>query len=68
MLHTPRSRSKPTLGVSALVVLTEPQLWYNVTPHFSLGTEIEISNNFVYNTYNDKSFFINPTLGAKWNF
>ena len=21
-----------------------------------------------YNTYNDKSFFINPTIAAKWNF
>ena len=46
----------------------EPQFWYNVTPHLSFGSEIEISNNFVYNTYNDKSFFINPTIAAKWNF
>ena len=61
-------RGEKANGHGQLVVLTEPQLWYNVTPHFSLGTEIEISNNFVYNTYNDKSFFINPTLGAKWNF
>jgi hypothetical protein len=50
------------------VVLTEPQLWYNVTSHLSFGTEVEISNNFIYNTYNDKTFFVNPTLGAKWNF
>ena len=61
-------RGEKANGHGQLVVLTEPQLWYNITPHFSLGTEIEISNNFVYNTYNDKSFFINPTLGAKWNF
>jgi hypothetical protein len=51
-----------------LVILTEPQFWYNVTPNISLGTEIEISDNFIYNFYNDKSFFINPTLAFKWNF
>ena len=61
-------RGEKANGHGQLVELTEPQLWYNVTPHFSLGTEIEISNNFVYNTYNDKAFFVNPTLGAKWNF
>ena len=55
-------------GHGQLVVLTEPQLWYNVTSHLSFGTEVEISNNFIYNTYNDKTFFVNPTLGAKWNF
>jgi hypothetical protein len=55
-------------GHGELVILTEPQLWYNVTDHFSIGTEVEISNNFVYNVYNDKNFFVNPTLGVKWNF
>ena len=55
-------------GKGMLVVMTEPQLWYNVTPHFSVGTEWEVSNNFVYNTYDDTSFFFNPTLAVKWNF
>ena len=54
--------------IGQLVILTEPQFWYNVTPNISLGSEIEISNNFIYNTYNDKSFFVNPTIAAKWNF
>ena len=36
--------------------------------HFSVGTEVEISNNFIYNVVDDKSFFINPTLAVKWNF
>ena len=36
--------------------------------HLSIGTEVEISNNFIYNTYNDDSFFINPTLALKWQF
>ena len=53
-----------------LVILSEPQLWYNFTNHFSLGTEWEFSNNFVYNTdpTSDKTFFWNPTVALKWNF
>ena len=61
-------RGEKANGHGQLVVMTEPQLWYNFTPHFSLGTEWEVSKNFVYNTYDDKSFFFNPTLGLKWNF
>lgn len=61
-------RGEQANGHGQLVILTEPQLWYNATEHFSIGTEWEISNNFIYNTYDDKSFFINPTLGIKWNF
>ena len=51
-----------------LVVMAEPQLWYNLTPHFSVGTEWEVSNNFIYNTYDRQTFFLNPTLGMKWQF
>ncbi|MEL7833742.1 DUF5020 family protein [Fodinibius sp. Rm-B-1B1-1] len=46
------------------VFLTEPQLWYNFTKHFSAGSEIEISSNFSAN----KGFKVNPTLGLKWFF
>ena len=55
-------------GNGQLVILSEPQFWYNITDHFSVGSEVEISNNFIYNTYDDKSFFVNPTLAVKWNF
>ncbi len=51
-----------------LVILSEPQLWYNINKHFSVGTEVEFSNNFIVNYYNDKTFFVNPTLAVKWNF
>ena len=61
-------RGEKANGHGQLVILTEPQFWYNFNSHFSLGSEIEISSNFVYNTYNDKSFFVNPTIAAKWNF
>ncbi len=45
------------------VFLTEPQLWYNATKNLSLGTEIEISNNFA-----GDDFEVRPTLAVKWNF
>lgn len=63
-------RGEKANGHGCLVVLTEPQFWYNVTEHFSVGTEWELSNNFVYNAdpESDKTFFLNPTLGVKWNF
>ena len=54
-------------GHGCLVILTEPQLWYNFNNHLSIGTEWELSNNFIFNAYNDKTFFVNPTLAVKWN-
>lgn len=49
-----------------VILLTEPQFWYNVSHHFSVGTEIEISNNF-YASYRNK-VYVCPTVAAKWNF
>jgi len=50
-----------------LVMLTEPQIWYNFNDKISVGSECELSNNFVFNLCNDKSFFVNPTLAVKFN-
>lgn len=61
-------RGEKANGHGQLVMILEPQFWYNATENLSIGSEIEISNNFVYNTYNDKTFFVNPTLGVKWRF
>ena len=61
-------RGEKTNGHGQLVILSEPQFWYNATQHFSIGTEWEFSNNFIFNAYNDKTFFVNPTLALKWNF
>lgn len=57
-------------GHGQLVILSEPQFWYNVTPNLSFGSEIEISNNFIANMKagSDKTFFVNPTVALKWNF
>jgi hypothetical protein len=43
--------------------LSEPQLWYNPCKNFSLGGEIELSNNFV-----GDEFAVKPTLGVKYTF
>jgi len=61
--------------------LTEPQFWFNLNTlkgmnniNLSLGSEVEISNNFIYADwlYNplleSKKFFVNPTVAVKWTF
>lgn len=57
-------------GDRHLVFLSEPQLWYNFTNHFSAGTEIELSNCFIYSgqTGRNDKFYVNPTLALKYNF
>ncbi len=62
-------RGEKANGHGCLVILTEPQFWYNVTEHFCIGTEWELSNNFVYNAdpESTRTFFFNPTLAVKWN-
>lgn len=54
----------PDSVVTHYVFLAEPQLWYNVNQHFSLGGEIELASNFG----GHKGFKVSPTIGAKWNF
>ena len=61
-------RGEKANGHGQLVILSEPQFWYNFTDHFSIGSEVEFSNNFIYNTYDDQTFFVNPTVAVKWNF
>lgn len=59
-----------------LILLSEPQFWVNFNAlkgmdgvNVSVGTELEVSNNFVFNKNgaNDK-FYVIPTLAAKWTF
>jgi len=56
-VNTNGSKTKTTF-------ISEPQFWYNVSPNLSLGSEIELSNNFGLH----EGFMVNPTLAAKWNF
>lgn len=57
-------------GNRHLLFLSEPQLWYNFNKHFSAGTEVELSNNFIYSNANGRNdkFYVNPTLALKYNF
>ncbi len=55
-------------GKQSFVMISEPQLWYNVgrwfkCPNLNIGTEIEFSYNFT-----GKGFMCNPCLGIKWTF
>lgn len=52
-------------GKNKFVVLTEPQIWYNITNHLAVGGEVEISNNFM---PGENSVIVNPTVACKWNF
>ncbi|MEA3286372.1 MAG: DUF5020 family protein [Candidatus Marinimicrobia bacterium] len=48
-----------------IVILTEPQLWYNANEHFSIGSEVEISTNFV---FGETGIQVQPTVGLRWTF
>jgi len=47
------------------VFLAEPQLWYNINNHLSVGSEVEVSSNFV--PFSNE-LEVMPTIAAKWNF
>ncbi len=48
-----------------IVILGEPQLWYNANKHLSIGGEVEISNNFVFGADGVQAL---PTIGLRWTF
>lgn len=58
------------------VLQSEPQFWFNLNTlkgwdkiNLSLGTEVEISNNFIYNDRGQHNkFYAIPTVAAKWTF
>ncbi|MCF7826119.1 MAG: DUF5020 family protein [Candidatus Marinimicrobia bacterium] len=47
------------------VLLGEPQIWYNASEHLSIGSEVEISNHFVFGA---EGLQVLPTLGLRWTF
>jgi len=59
-----------------LITLSEPQFWFNLNVlkgmdgvNVSVGTEVEISNNFVFNNEGaNNKFYVIPTIAAKWTF
>ena len=64
---------KPTTGSYAITMLAEPQLWFNLNSvtkkktNLSIGTEWELSNNFIFpERGSTNTFYFNPTLALKW--
>jgi hypothetical protein len=51
-----------------MILLTEPQVMYNFNTHFSLGSEIEISNNFYDKGLYGENFEVFPTIMARYAF
>ncbi len=47
-----------------IVVMGEPQLWYQVRPDLAVGGELEISHNFL----PDPGWLVKPTVAIKWQF
>ena len=47
-----------------LVILSEPQLWFQLFDHFNIGGEVELSYNFA----GMEGFHVMPCLGTKWVF
>jgi len=52
-------------GTKYGVFLCEPQLWYNITNSISVGSEVELSKNFIPADGGD--FKARPTIAVKWN-
>ena len=58
------------------IVISEPQFWWNLNKfkgwekiNLSVGTEWELSNNFVWNDKGEHNrFYFIPTIAAKWAF
>lgn len=58
------------------IVISEPQFWWNLNKfkgwekiNLSVGTEWELSNNFVWNDKGEYNrFYFIPTIAAKWTF
>ncbi len=59
-----------------LITLSEPQFWFNLNAlkgmegiNVSVGSEVEISNNFVFDKEGrNNKFYAIPTIAAKWTF
>ncbi len=57
----------PSATGKKLVFISEPQFWYNITNQFAIGSEVELSYNFV-NKFSESKFYAIPTIATKWNF
>lgn len=72
---TPKNTYAGNPTKKGLVFLSEPQFWFNVfgknrqNNKLSVGTEVELSNNFIWYTgAKNNTFYVNPTLAMKYAF
>lgn len=58
------------IGEKINIVQFEPQLWYILNDHISLGGEVEISKNFILdkNMMPQKFWQFMPTIACRWSF
>ncbi|MFZ4455681.1 MAG: DUF5020 family protein [Bacteroidales bacterium] len=55
------------LGGKKIILMTEPQIWYNLVPKkFSIGSEIEITRNFYPYPETEGRVYVYPTLAVKY--
>jgi hypothetical protein len=58
---------KDGLGGKKIILMTEPQIWYNLIPKkFSIGSEVEITRNFYPYPETEGQVFVYPTLAVKY--
>jgi len=53
-------------GNKSVVILSEPQFWYNVWENFDLGLGVELGYNFP--VFNAEEWKLYPNLSMRWNF
>jgi hypothetical protein len=54
----------PDKSVKSIVILAEPQLWFNLNKWIAIGGEIEITRNLL----PGENWGIKPTIAIKWTF
>jgi len=58
------TRDKTDKNSKSIVILAEPQLWYELGTVLAIGGELEISNNFL----PEEDWSFKPTIAVKWQF
>lgn len=62
--YKPNGEELTEPSLTKFVFQSEPHLWYNVSPHFAVGGEIEIGYNFA----SVEGLKFCPAVGVKWTF
>ena len=60
-IYTENKDRSGAMSGKQIVFLSDPQIWYNLTSHFSVGSEVKLNYNFL-----GERLYVIPTLGVKW--